>query len=276
MDFMDTSYYDKSALPPPDLTECFASVAGQDLFVDVYTPCAARGHGAAVLLLHGGGWKGGHRHGFLWHAHRLAQRGYLTCTIDYRLAPAHRYPAAVEDCQTALDWLIDRAPSFPIHPDRIGVIGSSAGGHLAACLGVSEPARAPARAPRVACVVDIHGLHDLPAMIGHKNAVLCELFIGGPLDEKRDLWEQASPVRYVNSESAPMFITHDPGDASVPYDQSVRLVEALCRAGRPVQFIPTPGSGHGFFYNPADPWVTRLWPAVVEWMDRYLIADGPG
>jgi dipeptidyl aminopeptidase/acylaminoacyl peptidase len=142
---------------------------------------------------------------------------------------------------------------------------------LAACLGVSDPASDPSLPPRVACVVDIHGLHDLPAMLGHKNAALCEVFTGGTLDEKRDLWEQASPIRQVNPDSAPMFITHDPADASVPYVQSTMLVEALRRAGRPVQFIPTPGSGHGFFYNPAHPWVARLWPAAVEWLDRFLL-----
>ncbi len=276
MNISDPVYYDTSNVAPPDITECFAVAAGQALNADLYTPAAACRHGAAVLFLHGGGWTGGKRQGFLWHAHRLALRGYLTCTVDYRLAPDHRYPAAVEDCRTALDWLIKQADRFHIQPDRIGVVGSSAGGHLAACLGVSDPAHQPPSPPRVACVVDVHGLHDLPAMIGHKNAELCEMFTGGSLDEKRGLWEAASPLRHVGPDAAPMLITHDPSDQSVPYDQSTMLVEALCRSGCPVQFIPTPGSGHGFFYNPSSPWVPRIWPAAVEWLDRFLLCDQSG
>lgn len=270
MDFTDTAYYTNDTLPAPELTECFACPADQALITDVYTPAAARRNGAAVLLIHGGGWKGGNREAFAWHAHRLALRGYVACTIDYRLAPMHRFPAALDDCRAALAWLIRRAADFHIDPARIGAIGSSAGGHLAACLGVSDPARPSVVPPAIACVVDIHGLHELPAMIGHENAELCEIFTGGSLDEKRDLWEQASPVRYVGPDAAPMFITHDPSDTTVPYGQSTMLVEALCRAARPIQFIPTPGSGHGFFYNPSNPWVAKLWPAVVEWLDRFL------
>jgi len=271
MNYSDPAYYLNTDVPLPTRSESFARISDQDLIADIFMPRDEVRHGGAVLFLHGGGWKGGHRCGFRWHAHRLSLRGYLACTIDYRLVPAALFPAALDDCRTALDWLIERAKEFQIQPDRIGVVGSSAGGHLAACLGVVDPTRNPPRPPRVRCVVDVHGLHDLPLMGNHPNAALCEAFIGGSRIEKQELWELASPVRHVNSDATPMLITHDPNDQAVPYIQSANLVDALCRAGRPVQFIPTLDSGHGFFYSPAAPWTQTLWPIVVEWLDRFLI-----
>ena len=70
------------------------------------------------------------------------------------------------------------------------------------------------------------------------------------------------------------FYVVDPEDPIVPYEQSRLLVDALVRAGRPVQFIPSPGSGHGFIYNSEHPWTVRIWPAVVNWLNRELRVSG--
>jgi len=273
----DRIKYFKIEAPDPDFSECFACPEGQKLVMDLFVPEKGRHNGAAVILIHGGGWNGGERHGFWWHAHRLSLHGYVAGTVDYRLSSIAPFPAAVNDCQAAVRWLRHNADRFNIQRDRIGAIGSSAGGHLAACLGVFEEMENTISA-RVNCVVDVHGVHDFISAVGNSNEVKehWEAFIGGPFSEKRDLWLAASPALHVDSSSAPMLLVHDPKDETVPYEQSLILANALIKAGRPMQFLPSPGSAHGFVYNPQNSWTQQVWPVALAWLDHYLLKKTSG
>ena len=268
------AYYDRET-PEPDLTECFAKPGGQELLADVFLPDKAKHTGAAVVFVHGGGWNAGERQAFLWHAHRLSLRGYVCCTIDYRLTDTAPFPAAVEDCQAAVRWLRKNAERLSISPDRIGAVGSSAGGHLVACLGALDDEREEISA-KVNCVVDVHGVHDFLSLAENAGQVKpgWEAFIGGTITERRDLWVQASPALHVDANSAPMLVVHDPDDSTVPYDQSLLLANALMAASRPLRFLPSPGSGHGFVYNPGNTWTQNVWPLAVAWLDDHLL-DAP-
>lgn len=265
------NYYENNT-PAPDVAECFASPDGQDLIADTFLPADAKRNGAAVVMVHGGGWNAGDRNAFLWHAHRLSTHGYVACTIDYRLSQIACYPAAVLDCQAAVRWLRENADRFQIEADRVGTMGSSAGGHLVACLGVMEDAQ-HATSSRANCVVDVHGAHELPEMPYENEPIMrtTEDFLGCPLAEGRDLWEKASPARYVDANSAPTLLIHDPQDPTVPYNQSLIFANALMAAARPVQFLPSPGSGHGFVYNPQNEWTQHVWPVAVAWLDHHLL-----
>lgn len=257
--------------PPPDFSEVFASPGGQDLIADGYVPDPAQANGAAVVLIHGGGWSGGDRNSLIWHTHQLALQGYVACTIDYRLSGTAHYPAALVDCQSALKWVRTQSDLFAIDPDRVGVLGSSAGGHLVACLGVrddDDPVSA-----RANCVVDIHGIHDFIPIgeSGVSPVNQSTVFLGGSLFTKPDAWTDASPALHVDADTAPMLLLHDPDDTLVPYEQSIILANALMRAARPMQFLPTPGSGHGFVYNPENAWTQQVWPTVVNWLNQHLL-----
>jgi len=258
--------------PTPDLSEVFATPDGQDQLADIYCPDPAKRNHAAVILIHGGGWRTGERHQFRWHAHRLSTLGYLAVTIDYRLSPEHPFPAALEDCQAAVAWLRREAERFEIDATRIAAVGSSAGGHLAACIGVMDDP-IDGVSTQVNCVVDIHGIHDFPDLRNEDGAINdnWEVFLGGPYPERKEVWVNASPALQTDRNSAAMLIIHDPLDEIVPFDQSRLLVDALVRAGRPVQFLPTPGSGHGFFYGHTNPWTRKAWPVVVNWLDQQLV-----
>lgn len=260
--------------PTPDFSEVFASPDGHDLIADGYLPDPAIAHGAAVVLVHGGGWSGGARDAFIWHAHQLAQAGYVACTIDYRLVGTAPYPAALIDCQSALKWIRNQSDRFRIDRHRVGVVGSSAGGHLVACLGVRDD-EDPISA-RADCVVDIHGIHDFIPIgeSGTSPIAQSTAFLAGSMEEKPDIWAEASPARHVDADTAPMLLLHDPDDPLVPYEQSIILANALMRSGRPMQFLPTPGSGHGFVYNPENAWTQRVWPTVVNWLNQHLLDPG--
>ncbi len=263
-------YYEKE-LPSPHVTEYFASPNGHDLIADVFVPADAKHNGAAVLMVHGGGWNAGKREDLMWHAHRLSLHGYVAGTIDYRLSQTAPYPAALHDCQSAVRWLRSNADRLKIDPDRVGVMGSSAGGHLVACLGIVDREEEGISA-KANCVVDVHGVHDFISLAeGDEVKESRELFLGGTLTEMRDVWIEASPGLLVDASSAPMLLVHDPQDPTVPYNQSLMLANALMEAARPMRFLPSPGSGHGFVYNPKNPWTQQIWPSAVAWLDQHLL-----
>lgn len=264
--------------PDPDLpsrTVVYAMVGSVNLEMDLWMPSATGGPRPCVLCIHGGGWANGRRQQFAWHAGQLARRGYVAATISYRLSGVATYPAALDDCQRAVRWIRRHADELRVDPHRIGALGSSSGGHLAAMLGVRETrddgdAALAGLSSRVQCVVDVHGIHDMSAGAGPVSQAFRAAFLGGPPEARPELWDDASPIRFVDSSSAPTLLTHDPGDTTVAFDQSARFAASLIAAGRSVEFLPTPGSGHGFVYNLDHPWTQRVWPVALAWFDRHL------
>src|SRR5205823_333626 len=117
----------------------FARPGGVALKADLALPNEGKGPFPAVVCLHGGGWVSGDRKQMSKTIEVLARRGYVALAPDYRLAPAHRFPACVEDCKAAVRWLRANAGKYRIDPGRIGAVGLSAGGHLACLLGVTTP-----------------------------------------------------------------------------------------------------------------------------------------
>jgi acetyl esterase/lipase len=260
---------------PESKTFSYRTVADTNLEMDVFPAEKGEGLRPGVLFIHGGGWSAGKRTAFTWHARELAKLGFVTATASYRLAPTHIYPAALEDCQCAMRWLRAHAAEWNLDPSRIGAFGSSAGGHLAACLGVRdtvsdcEPALS-GFSSRAQCVVDVHGIHDFITL--EDDAIVeCKIaFLGGAREENLETWKDASPITFVDGRSAPVMLTHDPNETTVPYQQSVAFATALIEAERPVDFLPTPGSGHGFVYNPENSWTKYLWPRAVAWLSFWL------
>jgi dipeptidyl aminopeptidase/acylaminoacyl peptidase len=82
-----------------------------------------------------------------------------------------------------------------------------------------------------------------------------------------------SPARHVDHRTAPALLVHDPDDMTVPYDQSLLFAARLMEAARPVRFLPSPGSGHGFVYNPRNEWTARVWPVAVAWFGEHLLGE---
>ena len=134
----------------------------------------------------------------------------------------------------------------------------------------SDSSERPAGSSRAQCVVDVHGIHNFLALPPNVLSECNTAFLGGTAKEKPEAWKDASPVTFVDGQSAPVMLTHDPNDPTVPYEQSVSFAATLMNAGRPVEFLPTPGSGHGFVYNPENAWTQRLWPHAVAWLSGWL------
>ncbi len=183
-------------------------------------------------------------------------------SIDYRLAPGTCHPGQLFDVRRAVRWLRANAADHGIDPDRIGVWGSSAGGHLAALTGVhSGTTRLPGEEPAsvdssVQAVVDGYGPADLPGLVdlsaerapGEDDSPEASL-LGGAIRDRLDAARSASPALQVAPGAPPFLVMHGLGDNLVPFTQSVELYDALVAHGNEAILYLIEGFGHGFF-NP--------------------------
>jgi acetyl esterase/lipase len=193
-----------------------------------------------------------------------ATGNYVGASINYRLTDEAAWPAQIHDCKAAIRWLRANAAKYHIDPERIGVIGSSAGGHLVAMLGVTGGVEAlegslgehSGVSSRVACVVDLYGptdLTDMPEREARRPGSPVAKLVGGPVQDRRETAREASPVTYVSSDDPPMLIIHGTADPTVPFDQSTRLEKALKAAGVSVLLVPVTDGVHGRFNTPEFP-----------------------
>lgn len=239
--------------------------------MDIYPP-EQKGSGPApvVVYLHGGGWVMGDKSigpGTLMILD-LVKRGYLVAAVNYRLAPLNVWPAQLDDARSAFDYLISHAKELGLDPRRIGFMGMSAGGHLAALLALDGRGRA---------VVQMYAPTDLmaPEFGGGKNPFLNKVFgvqsasspILGAADGdkvlpsvRRDLAE-ASPIHKVRKDAPPFLIIHGINDTVVPFSQSQRFYDALVKAGAPARLLPVQNAGHTLL--PAGGFVTPSYMAIA-------------
>ena len=239
--------------------------------LDLYLPddpvvaSAGRPGRPLVLWLHGGGWEAGSKHDCP--ATPLLAREYVVASVGYRLSSQAVFPAQIEDCKAAVRWLRAHADEYGIDPQRIGAWGASAGGHLGALLGTTAGTRRfdvggnLDQSSAVQCVLDWFGPADLlrwgdppiGLFMDSPNTAVARL-LGGPVRAHTELARSASPVYYVDQESAPFLIMHGDRDDTVPLQQSEELHAALQRAGVESTLKVLPGAGHSAagFSQPAN------------------------
>jgi acetyl esterase/lipase len=207
-----------------------------------------------IVMIHGGGWRGGNKDGHLPQIFGFAQQGYAAATVQYRFAPKHRFPAQIEDVKCAVRYLRANAEKYNLDKDRFGAIGFSAGAHLAMLLGTMDKADGlegdggNAEQPsKVQAVVAFFGPTDLAAEDYPANVVaMIDDLVGAKQDEKPELRAAASPVTYVNKGDAPTLIYQGTKDRLVPYTQAFKMADALTKAGVPGRVELLLGADHGW------------------------------
>ncbi len=227
----------------------YGRAAGESLRLDAYVPEGA-GPFPAVILVHGGGWttgdkNGGPRKGFMYPMHASIEKaGFAWFSINYRLAPAHRYPACIEDVETAIRWVKANTARFRIDPRRIALSGESAGGHLVALAAVRADANT-----RLAAIVPFYGVFDMEARATPNEPLprnYVALFNRQTLDEStRPILREASPLTHVKAGLPPFLLVHGTADATVPLAQSERMLSRLREVGVACELQTVPGGAHG-------------------------------
>lgn len=210
-----------------------------------------------IIVIHGGGWSAGSKEDHDDLTWNLAARGFVAATINYRLAPAHPFPAQIEDAKCAVRFLRAHAPEYGIDPKHIGAVGFSAGAHLSLMLAVARPqdhlegeGGSADQSSAVQAAVSFSGPTDLNAddlpPITHG---ILQSFLGGPIDQKRKEARAASPITYlpeIGSLAPPILLFQGTVDPLVPVTQAYHMLDAMTAAGAPGRAEIVVGAGHGF------------------------------
>lgn len=285
---------------PPLILETgipYGTGGGHDLLMDVLRPdVPPHPERPAVIWVHGGGWRAGER--FPSPNGPLAERGFVTASISYRFSQEAIFPAQLHDVKAAIRSLRANAVRWGIDPERIGIWGHSAGGHLAALAAVSGglPAlegdggnpdesslvqAAVPMSPPSDFLVDWYEGSGFPPHEDGMSAVI-DLLDGLDLDDPdiRKRAELASPVALASAETTPMLVVHGTRDDLVPVAQGRKLVTALLDLGVEASLLELPTDDHGLASvwglkdDPLPPDNTPL-PAMQEIVAFFVRTLGP-
>ena len=259
--------------------------------LDLYRPAERLGDGkrfGGIVMIHGGGWVGGDKA-----APRefnigttLAKAGYICVSLNYMMEEGRRWPTNLHDCKNGVRFLRKHAEKYHVDSDRIGVIGGSAGGHLALIVAYTtdvptlEPTSPyPGVSSRVGAVVNLYGITNVTTRRKTDPD-------GNPIGEPRDktalfsasrtedpeLWKLASPVSHVSKTSPPTLILHGTKDETVDRDQATELAARLTEVGVTHELILIPGVGHTFDLQTwrRKPLPQDLRPVVTGFFDKHL------
>jgi len=222
------------------------------LLLDLYTPTrkSARAR-PGLIFIHGGAWRGGKRGDYHYYGVKFAEQGYVVATIDYRLIREAPYPAAVADAKCAVRWMRAKASELGVDPDRIGVAGGSAGGHLAMMAGYSSDVKELEGegghadvSSKPQAVVNLYGPADLTTPFGIASPLVMDFLSGKTFDEAPAVYRQASPVTHLTKDDPPTLIFHGTIDDTVPVAQADRLAERLKEVGVPFRYDRLEGWPH--------------------------------
>jgi len=288
-------------------TYIFKVVENCEIQADVYAAPGDAAH-PVVVWIHGGALISGHRSGIgPARVDRYVGAGYTVVSIDYRLAPETKAKEIIGDLKDAFRWVREKGPQlFHIDPDRIGVVGHSAGGYLALVAGFCV-------VPRPKALVSLYGYGDIAGpWYSRPDSFYCSQpavpkeeaysVVGGPViscaagehnrgrfylycrqhglwpkevtghdpDPEPEAFDPLCPIRNVTEDYPPTLLLHGDQDTDVPYEQSVMMAEELSRAGVEHELITIPSGGHGFDARRDDPVVVEAFDRVMHFLEKHL------
>ena len=244
-----------------------------------------------IVFITGGGFMMAPKNNWIHQRMKLAEAGYVVASIEYRHAPLSKFPAPIEDCKLAIRWLRAHASQYNIDPTRVGVLGNSAGGYLAAFMGVLNDNREFDKgdfldqSSNILCAADIFGISELMS-IGddypeeirklHDSPGITEAMwvkgvpgFSGPDGGVKDFPEEskkASPLYYVSEKTVPMLFMHGDKDVSVSPSQTDKMYQALRAKGIEAERYIVPGAPHGGPYWVQEPVVK----VMIDFFNKYM------
>ena len=235
----------------------YARVDEHRLLLDLYVPRNLK-NPPLLVWVHGGAWRSGSKSKMPLTS--LLDDGFAIASVDYRLSPVAKFPAQIHDCKAAIRFLRATASKYGINAERIGIAGSSAGGHLVALIGVTKGHKKlegdigdhDDQSSAVQAIVDYYGptnfLTILRQSTPHGLSVrvpALKLLLGDEPDKLPDLARLASPVFHVDADDPPLLLIHGDQDPQVPINQSHELHAKYKNDDLPVHFEVVHGGAHG-------------------------------
>jgi acetyl esterase/lipase len=255
-----------------------------ELKLDIAMP-EGEGPFPAIVFIHGGGWYQGNRQAYKAAISEAAKRGYVAATISYRLMKFDQakketttadpiFPAQIHDAKAAIRWLRANAEKYHVDPERIGVTGGSAGGHLSLLVGLTDKndklegeGNHADQSSRVQAVVNVFGPTEMASC--HDSSVVAwifRLFMGGTPDEAQETYKAASPVTYATKDDPPVLTLHGDKDTLVPIAQATLLDEKMKAAGAKHTLKVFESQGHGFAGKSNEEAMNAMW----DFFDMHL------
>lgn len=257
----------------------YGKVNGVPLMLDIIRPTELPDEPMPVIIyIHGGGWSSGDKAGVggrEWNSY-FAKNGYFVVNINYRLRGEAIFPAQIHDCKAAVRWLRANHVNYHIHPEKIGVWGHSAGGHLSALLATSigndeleGESRHPHYPTHINCVVTVSAPIDILKMGGWhdlENSHEAKLIGEKTVQENADLAQKTNPIPYINdkSKNIPFLIIHGEDDKIVPVSQARLIYDNLPNAA----LLTVKGADHGM--EGGNITITTLLEMILAFFDQSL------
>lgn len=219
--------------------------------VDVYLPAGRTSEKTnTIIFIHGGSWNAGDKSDFNPDITSIRSQlnDYAIFNINYRLAgPQARFPAQMEDIQSAIDFIKSKAGEYNINAEKIALIGASAGAHLALLHAYKHNTSGSVKA-----VIDLFGPSDLVTLYNNHpvpaaSQPVLQNLLGTTPTANPTLYAEASPINFVTAQSPATLILHGDADMIVPIAQSTTLRTRLQQAGAKVEMHTYLGEGHGWF-----------------------------
>ncbi|HEY0078687.1 MAG TPA: alpha/beta hydrolase [Pyrinomonadaceae bacterium] len=265
----------------------FTAPSGHPLRLDVYQPQAndtSKTLLPAVIVIHGGSWSGGAKSDFASYDRWLAADGRVVFDVEYRLANgAQRFPAQIMDIKCAIAWVKSHAAQYHVDPERLALLGRSAGGQLAllAAYTANDPTLQPgscnAQDTSVRAVISFYGPTDLAWDYTHPGRPdvidtphVLENFLGGSPISAPKAYASGSPIEHVSAESPPTLFLHGGHDQLVLSENVERITPKLAAASVPFTYVYLPWGNHGFDYN-FNGWSSQIAQAEIsKFLDNHL------
>ncbi len=231
----------------------YRTVDGHAVKLDVYSKRDATTPNATLVYFHGGGWIGGSKEAESLQFRPFLEMGWNVVNVEYRLGDVALAPASVEDAICALRWVHRNASAYRIDPNRVVLMGQSAGAHLAltaAMLPAEAKLASSCPEPKdamVAAIINWYGIADVNDLLHGANTRFFATAWLGEAPDREDIAKRISPLHYVRAGIPPVISIHGDEDDEVPYAHSVLLHQALESARIRNRLVTIPGGAHGGF-----------------------------
>lgn len=234
----------------------YARVGDQVLKLDLYLPKAA--NPPLLIYVHGGAWRAGTKSDVP--ILKLLNYGFAIASVDYRLSIQAVFPAQVHDIKAAIRFLRAKSELYHLNTKKLGIVGSSAGGHLAALVGVTNGHQALEgnvgedlnQSSDVQCIISLYGASNLQTILSQSTEFglqmrvpALELLLGGQPDQKPELAKLASPMAQLDPNDPALLLIHGDADPQMPAAQSQEFEKAYKAIRLPVEYLVMPESKHG-------------------------------